>query len=137
MNEEYAAFFNACIAKLDVDPEQCRMRQNYCQIRTARGWVVHYEWWLTRGNNLRVCLHFESNQALNQRRYGACALLINALNGRIAQNSTVTHGRHGANWRHITITRKLDFRHDDAVTWAVSMMRVLREVFGRTVDALE
>ena len=135
MNEEYEKFFNKCIAGLGVDRAQCRMKANYCQIRTAKGWVVHYEWWLARNKNLQVCLHFESNNpALNQGRYCACVALIGALNGKIEKNSRVTDGDRGEKWFHITISRNLDFKDKDAVVWAVSMMRVLQKVFTKTVD---
>jgi hypothetical protein len=138
MNQAYEKFFKKCITELGVDRAQCRMDQNWCQIRTVKGWVVHYEWRLARNNNLQVGLHFESNdRALNQRRYGACASIIDTLNGEIDKNFRVIAGRRGKRWFGLTISRKLDFVEKDAVVWAVSVMRMLRKVSEKAVEELD
>jgi hypothetical protein len=136
MNEEYEKFFNKCIAGLGVDRAQCMMKANYCQIRTAKGWVVHYEWWLARNKNLQVCLHFESNNpALNQRRYCKCATLIETLEKEVGETASVAGVKREKNGDHIVISRHLDFKDKDKdpVVWAVSMMRALQKVFEKTI----
>lgn len=138
MNEEYESFFNQCIERFD-DLPQCRMDNNYCQIRTAKGWVVHYEWRLSPQQNIQVGLHFESaNSDLNKRRYGKCSTRIDTLRKRIgANNGDVTHGQRGATWFGITVSSQRDFHDRTSVDWAVNMMRVFREVFAPTVAELE
>jgi hypothetical protein len=142
-NSECKKFYAAC-SKVWVEKysklESKIAYNRYLQIPTERGYAVHYELWINKDNNIKVCLHFESknNEKLNKGRYEICSKHLSALTKPAIKGGTLDQGPHGKSkiWCQITIKKPLTDSFAEDVKWTVDMLHLMKKTFDETVNKL-